>query len=153
MSCKIINSSAELQKILSPKWKGTVTKAKQSLFSGGLSPHLSGSQVPMDNNMLHSISTIRCEQMRKLDNILKAKLPKNYADGIFQVGKALGYYLDTQSISDINMIPIDSLFRICSQYVPELTSYHVETAALLLRKMFCRYLSVNYVDFTEVNSF
>ena len=39
--------------------------------------------------------------MRKIDNLLKAKLPKNYADRVFQVVKTLGCNMDTQSISDI----------------------------------------------------
>ena len=62
---KVVHSSAELQKILSPKHKGSATKAKQSLF-GGSSPRASSSQNPMDNNeMLRSISSIKTEQMRK----------------------------------------------------------------------------------------
>ena len=129
---------AKLQKILSPKCKGSGTKAKQSLF-GVSSPHASSSQNPMDNNeMLRSISSIKTEQKRKLDNLLKAKLPKNYAHSIFQVMKALGYSINIQDISDINSIPLDSLFRICAQYIPELTSYHVDTLGPFLRKMFCR---------------
>ena len=113
---KVVHSSVELQKILSPKHKGSGTKAKQSLF-GVSSPHASSSHNPMDNNeMLRSISLIKSEQMRKLDNLLKAKLAKNYADVIFQVMKALGYSIDIQDISDINSIPPDNLFRICAQY-------------------------------------
>ena len=133
---KIINSSAELQKMLSPKRRVGGTKAKQSLFGGVSSPWSSVSQ--MDNNeMLHSISTVKCEQMRKLDTLWKVKLPKNYADSIFQVVKALGYTIDTQSIIDINLITVDSIFGICVQYVPELSSYPPEMAAQLLQKMFC----------------
>ena len=80
---KVVHLSVELQKFLSPKHKGSGIKAKQSLF-GGSSPHASSSQNPMDNNeMLRSISSIQTEQMRKLDNLMKAKLPKNYADSIF----------------------------------------------------------------------
>ena len=85
--------------------------------------------------MLRSISSIKTEQMRKLDNLLKAKLPKNYVDGIFQVMKALGYSINIQDISDINSIPPESLFRICAQYIPELTNYHANTLGPLLRKM------------------
>ena len=147
-----MHSSMELQKILSPKCKVSGIKAKQSLF-GGSSPHASSSQNPMDNNeMLRSISSIKTEQMRKLENLMKAKLPKNYAYGIFQVVNALAYSIDIQDISDITSIPLDSLSRICAQYVPELTNYHVDTSGPLQRKMFCRYLCVHCVDFTEVNS-
>ena len=46
--------------------------------------------------------------MIKLDNLLKSKLPKNYADGIFQVVKALGYSIDTHDIGDINSIHTDT---------------------------------------------
>ena len=88
--------------------------------------------------------------MRKLDNILKSKLPKNYAEGIFQVVKALGYTINPHDIGDINSIPTDSLFRICSVYVLELTQYNPDTGGLLLRKMLCRYLCMHCVDFTEV---
>ena len=144
---KVIHSSAELQKILSPKHKGSGSKAKQTLFG---SPHAFSSQMD-SNEMLRSISSIKCEQMRTLDNLLKSKLPKNYAEGIFQVVKVLGYTIDTHDIGDINSIPTDSLFRICSVHVPELANYHPETGGPLLRKMLCRYLSVHCVEFTEVN--
>ena len=146
-SRKVIHSSAELQKILSPKCKGSGSKAKQTLFG---SPCALTSQMD-SNEMLHSISSIKCEQMIKLDNLLKSKLPKNYVDGIFQVIKALGYSIDTHDISDINSIPPDSLFRICSVHVPELANYHPDTGRPLLRKMLCRYLSMHCVEFTEVN--
>ena len=140
---KIMHLSVELQKILSPKLKGPGIKTKQSLF-GSSSPHTSSSQNLMDNNeMLRSISSIKTEQMRKLDNLMKAKLPKNYVDGIFQVVKVLGYSINIQDISDITSIPPDSLFRVCAQYIPELTNYHVDTLGPLLRKMFCRYLCVH----------
>ena len=144
---KVIHSSAELQKILSPKHKGSGPKAKQTLFG---SPCASSSQMDL-NEMLHSISSIKCEQMRKLDNLLKSKLLKNYADGIFQVIKVLGYTINTHDIGDINSVPTDSLFRICSVHVPELANYHPDTGRPLLRKMLCRYLSMHCVDFTEVD--
>ena len=147
---KVVHLSVELQKILNPKHKESATKTKQSLL-GGSSPHASSSQNPMDNNeMLRSISSIKTEQMRKLDNLLKAKMPKKYVDGIFQVMKALGYSINIQDISDINSIPLDSLF--CAQNIPEFTNYHVDTLGPLLRKMFCRYLCVHCIDFTEVKS-
>ena len=133
-SRKVIHSSAELQKILSPKCKGSGPKAKQTLFG---SPCALASQMD-SNEMLCSISSIKCEQMIKLDNLLKSKLLKNYADGIFQVIKGLGYSIDTHDIGDINSIPPDSLFRICSVHVPELANYHPDTGGPLLRKMLCR---------------
>ena len=89
--------------------------------------------------------------MIKLDNLLKSKLLKNYVDGIFQVVKVLGYSIDTHDIGDINSIPPDSLFRICSVHVPELANYHLDTGGPLLRKMLYRYLSMHCVEFTEVN--
>ena len=141
--------SAELQNILNPKHKGSGTKANQCLF-GVSSPRASSLHNPVDNNeMLRSISSIKTEQMRKFDNLLKAKLPKNNADGIFEVMNALGYSIN---ISDTNSIPLDSLFRICAQYVPELINYHVDTSEPLLRKMLYRYLCLHCIDFTEVKS-
>ena len=56
-SRKVIHSSAELQKILSPKCKGSGPKAKQTLFG---SPSALASQMDL-NEMLHSISSIKCE--------------------------------------------------------------------------------------------
>ena len=88
-SRKVIHSSAELQKILSPKHKGSGSKAKQTLFG---SPRALASQMDL-NEMLHSMSSIKCEQMIKLDNLLKSNLPKNYVDGIFKSLKRLGTVL------------------------------------------------------------
>ena len=62
---KVVNSSAELQKILSPKHKGSGIKAKESLFRSS-SPHASSSQNPMDNNEMLRSTSIKTEQMRKL---------------------------------------------------------------------------------------
>ena len=119
-SRKVIHSSAELQKILSPKCKGSGSKAKQTLFG---SPRASASQMD-SNEMLRFISCIKCEQMRKLDNLLKSKLPKNYADGIFQVVKALGYSIDTRDIGDINTISPDSFAQY--MYLNLLTTIQIQ---------------------------
>ena len=145
---KVIYSSAELHKILSPKHKGSGPKAKQTLFRTS-SPNASSLQMD-SNEMLHSISSVKYKQMRKLGNILKSKLPKNHVEAIFQVIKVLGYTINPHDIGDINSIPTDSLFRICSVYVPELTQYYPDTGGLLLRRMLCRYLCMHCVDFTEV---
>ena len=93
----------------------------------------------------------KSKEMSRFDTLLKSELPRNYVSTLVPVINALGLSVNIAELENLKDILGDSFFRLCALNVAKLQHLDPVAVAPVLQKMFCRWLTTNCSNFTEVN--
>ena len=130
---------------------GTKRPAVYSLPTGVWQQLFSQSSSSSSFDSVRQQALYKSKEMSRFDTLLKSKLPRNHISTLVSVVNALGLSVNISDMENIKDILPDSFFHLCTQNVAELQHLDPVAAAPVLRKMFCRWLTMNCSNFTEVN--